>query len=29
MLMRPYTDWTSSWREMERLRREMNRFFSD
>lgn len=29
MLMRPYRGWTSSWREMERLRREMNRLFSD
>jgi HSP20 family protein len=29
MLMRPYAGWTSSRREMERLRREMNRVFSD
>ncbi len=29
MLMRPYTGWMSPWREMERLRREMNRLFSD
>lgn len=29
MLMRPYAGWTSPWREMERLRREMNRLFSD
>ncbi len=29
MLMRPYLDWMSPWREMERLRREMNRLFSD
>ena len=29
MLMRPYRGWTSSRREMERLRREMNRLFSD
>ena len=29
MLMRPYRSRTSSWREMERLRREMNRLFSD
>ena len=27
MLMRPYAGWRSSWREMERLRREMNRLF--
>jgi len=25
MLMRPYVGWVSPWREMERLRREMNR----
>jgi HSP20 family protein len=29
MLMRPYASRTSSWREMERLRREMNRLFND
>jgi HSP20 family protein len=29
MAMRPYSGWWSSWREMERLRREMNRLFSD
>lgn len=29
MAMRPYSGWTSSWREMERLRREMNRLFRD
>lgn len=29
MLMRPYAGWSSSRREMERLRREMNRLFSD
>ncbi len=29
MLMRPYAGWTSSWREMERLRREMNRLLGD
>lgn len=29
MLMRPYAGWTSPWRDMERLRREMNRLFSD
>jgi len=29
MLMRPSTGWTSQWREMERLRRDMNRLFSD
>ena len=29
MVMRPYSGWRSSWREMERLRREMNRLFSD
>jgi HSP20 family protein len=29
MLMRPYAGWTSKRREMERLRREMNRLFSD
>ena len=28
MLMRPYAGWTPAWREMERLRREMNRLFS-
>jgi HSP20 family protein len=29
MLMRPYAGWTSSRREMERLRREMNRLFGE
>jgi len=29
MLMRPYVGWVSPWREMERLRREMNRLFSE
>lgn len=29
MLMRPYAGWTSTMSEMERLRREMNRLFSD
>lgn len=29
MLMRPYTGWSSPWREMQRLRREMNRLFSE
>ncbi len=29
MLMRPYAGRTSPWREMERLRREMNRLFND
>jgi HSP20 family protein len=29
MLMRPYSGWRSSWREMERMRREMNRLFND
>jgi HSP20 family protein len=29
MLMRPYRGWMSSWREMERLRREMNRLLED
>jgi HSP20 family protein len=29
MWMRPYTGWRSTQREMERLRREMNRLFSD
>lgn len=29
MLMRPYTGWRSAGREMERLRREMNRLFSE
>jgi HSP20 family protein len=29
MLMRPYRGWRSADREMERLRREMNRFFAD
>jgi HSP20 family protein len=29
MLMRPYAGWASSWREMERLRQEMNRLFSE
>ena len=29
MLMRPYSGWTTTRREMERLRREMNRLFSD
>ena len=29
MLMRPYAGWMSTRREMERLRREMNRLFSD
>jgi HSP20 family protein len=29
MLMRPYAGWTSPRREMERLRRQMNRLFSD
>ncbi len=28
MLMRPYAGWTPGWREMERLRREMNRLFT-
>ena len=29
MLMRPYAGWTPARREMERLRREMDRLFSD
>mgnify|MGYP001031072168 FL=1 len=29
MWMRPYTGWRSTQREMERLRREMNRLFRD
>lgn len=29
MFMRPYRGWGSSQREMERLRREMNRLFAD
>ena len=29
MLRRPFDGWRTSWREMERLRREMNRMFSD
>ena len=29
MAMRPYASWRSSWREMDRLRREMNRLFGD
>lgn len=29
MLMRPYAGWTSPRRDLERLRREMNRLFSD
>ena len=29
MIMRPYRGWRSSWREMERLRREMNRLIGD
>jgi HSP20 family protein len=29
MLRRPFGSFTSSWREMERLRREMNRLFAD
>ena len=29
MLMRPYAGSMSSWREMERLRREMNRLFAE
>ena len=29
MLMRPYGGWVSGQREMERLRREMNRLFAD
>lgn len=29
MVMRPYTGWPSPRREMERLRREMNRLFSE
>ncbi len=29
MLMRPYAGWTSTAREMERLRREMNRLVSE
>ena len=29
MLMRPYAGWTSTRREMDRLRREMNRLFRD
>jgi HSP20 family protein len=29
MIMRPYRGWSSPWREMERLRREMNRLFSE
>jgi HSP20 family protein len=29
MLMRRYAGWTSPWREMERLRREMNQLYSD
>jgi HSP20 family protein len=29
MLMRPYAGWMSPWRDMERLRREMNRLFND
>jgi HSP20 family protein len=29
MLMRPYAGWMSTRREMDRLRREMNRLFSD
>jgi HSP20 family protein len=29
MLMRPYSGWTSPRRDIERLRREMNRLFSD
>lgn len=29
MLMRPYAGWTARRREMDRLRREMNRLFSD
>ena len=29
MYMQPYAGWTTSWRETERLRREMNRLFND
>jgi HSP20 family protein len=29
MLMQPYGGWTSPWREMERMRRQMNRMFND
>jgi HSP20 family protein len=29
MYMRPYSSWGSPWREMERMRREMNRVFRD
>jgi HSP20 family protein len=29
MLMRPYAGWTSPWRDMERVRHELNRMFSD
>ena len=29
MLMRPTRSWRSSWREMEELRRDMNRLFGD
>ena len=29
MYMRPYRSWRSSWRDLERLRRDMNRLFGD
>jgi HSP20 family protein len=29
MLMRPYRSWRSPWREMDRVRRDMNRVLSD
>lgn len=29
MLMRPFGSWTSPWREMDRLRRQMNRLLAD
>jgi HSP20 family protein len=29
MFMRPYAGWTSPWREMERLRRQMNQVFNE
>jgi HSP20 family protein len=29
MMMRPYAGWRSPWREMERLRREMNQLFGE